>query len=121
MKQYIDEVATLQGTTSVDIAQKIKGGQTFKTRHGASVSLINDRRMGQYIVARDPVGNIIDMLDPRQISGGRRKKRRNTKKARRTSSSFHPKELSLFYTFDKNKYIFNRILFNLCGRLRMTD
>ena len=84
VKQYIDEVASRERTTSVAIAERIKKGETFKTRHGASVSLINDRRMGQYIVARDPAGNTIDILDPKQISGGRRKKHRNTKKSRRT-------------------------------------
>jgi len=83
IRQYIAEFASREGTTSVAIAQRIKNGETFTTRHGASVSIINDRG-GQYIVARDPFGNRIDMLDPSMISGGRRKKRRNTKKSRRT-------------------------------------
>ena len=84
VKDYIEDVASRAGTTSVAIVQRIKNGETFTTRHGASVSIINDKRMGQYIMARDPNGGVIDMLDPSQISGGRRKRRRNTKKSRRT-------------------------------------
>jgi hypothetical protein len=82
VKEYIEDVASRAGTTSEAIAQRIKNGETFTTRNGASVSIVNDRRMGRYIVARDPSGGIIAMMDPSKNSGGRRKKR-NTKKSRR--------------------------------------
>lgn len=83
IKEYIADMARRMGTTSVDIAQRIKNGETFTTSHGVSISLLNSRDTNKYIVARGPAGDVIDMIDPSQISGGRRKKRRNTKKARR--------------------------------------
>jgi hypothetical protein len=79
VSQYISEVASREGTTRADIAQRIKKGQTFMTRHGASLSF-----KAGYIVSHDPSGIPTDMILINDISGGRRKKRHITKKVRRT-------------------------------------